>query len=422
VGGKKRHASDGSNLSRILLTWELGGNLGHVTRLRVLARALRKRGHEVTFALRDARSGEALLQQDGFRIVQAPVINVRAANLPPEPASYPEMLLHCGFADPAGLSASIHAWRRLFRKVNADLLVLDYAPTAMLAARGTGIPRVLLGTGFCSPPRVSPMPSIRPWEQIPEQRLETSERRALETANAALKAAGTLPLGAFHELLEAEEDFLTTFPELDHYPNRADGRYIGPIQDVETGHEPRWPTGERKKLFVYLRPSSPAFKPLSALLRDSDAATLWFAPGLPRGTAGELQSESLQFVAEPLDIARVADAAAAAICHAGHGTTAALLLRGIPLLLIPENIEQLLLARNVAALGVGAVITPSILHSGLRKAISNFLGNDLIAKRAKAFAAMYKDIDQRKHFTALIASIEYSALPRQIGQSSTRRF
>lgn len=397
-------------MSRILLTWELGGHLGHVTPLRVLARALRQRGHYVIFALRDVRGSAQLLQQDEFPVVQAPVIKVRAANLPPEPASYPEMLLHCGFADPEGLAASIHAWRRLFSKVNADLLVLDYAPTAMLAARGTGIPRVLVGTGFCSPPRVSPMPSICPWERIPQQRLEHSEKRALDAANAALEAAGSAPLSAFHELLEAEEDFLTTFPELDHYPNRAGGNYIGPVQDLEPGRPPHWPAGERKKVFVYLRPNSPAFSPLAAILRTTNVATLWFAPGMPNGTADQLQSESLQFVTEPIDIARVANETDVAICHAGHGTTAALLVRGVPLLLIPETVEQLLLARNVAALGAGAVITPSILRSGLREAVRNFLGDELIAKRAAGFAARRKDFDSSKHLSAMVLHVEKLAM------------
>jgi UDP:flavonoid glycosyltransferase YjiC (YdhE family) len=398
-------------VSRILLTWELGGNLGHITPLRVLARALRERGHEVSFALRDLRAGANLLKQDGFRVFQAPVIRLRATDLPPEPASYPEMLLHCGFADPSGLAASVRSWRNLFRGVGADLLVFDYAPTAMLAARGTGIPRVIFGTGFCSPPRVSPMPSIRPWEQISSDRLEASEQRALATANAALNAAGSAPLGAFHELLDAEENLLTTFPELDHYPNRAGGNYIGPIQDLESGQPPHWPAGEGKKVFVYLRPNSPAFGPLAALLRTADAATLWFAPGMPKSTADELQSESLRFVTAPVDIARVANEADAVICHAGHGTTAALLMRGVPLLLIPETVEQLLLARNVAALGAGGVITPSVLRGGLREAVLNFLGSDPVFAGASGFAAKYGDFDGPKHRALVLARIDQLAYP-----------
>ena len=77
-------------MSRILLVWQLGGNLGHIMPLRTLARALRARGH-ITFAFEDTRSA-ADLRAEGFSVIQAPVLRSSGANLPREPISYPEML------------------------------------------------------------------------------------------------------------------------------------------------------------------------------------------------------------------------------------------------------------------------------------------------------------------------------------------
>jgi hypothetical protein len=57
-------------LSSILLVWQLGGNLGHIMRLRTLSRGLRARGHDVTFAFEDMR-GAAQLIAEGFPLVQA---------------------------------------------------------------------------------------------------------------------------------------------------------------------------------------------------------------------------------------------------------------------------------------------------------------------------------------------------------------
>ena len=244
-------------MSRILLAWQLGGNLGHITPLLALAKGLRKRGHHVTFALEDTRLAADVLTREAFPFVQAPVLRSTAPDLPREPASCPEILFHCGFADSVRLTAATRAWRALYRHLAPDLIVFDHAPTALLAARGIGIPRVVFGTGFCSPPRVSPMPSIRPWQHIPTERLEASEQRALDTANAALRAIGTRPLDAFHELFDVEENILATLPELDHYGARHDARYWGPIYEADEGDEPRWPEGEGKKVFVYLRPTSP---------------------------------------------------------------------------------------------------------------------------------------------------------------------
>ena len=40
-------------MARILFAWELGANLGHLGALVTLAKALRSRGHEAMFAVRD---------------------------------------------------------------------------------------------------------------------------------------------------------------------------------------------------------------------------------------------------------------------------------------------------------------------------------------------------------------------------------
>jgi len=322
-------------VSRILLVWQLGGNLGHITPLLVIARALRERGHDVSFALENTRASAAPLTRDGFPFVQAPILRSTAPDLPCEPASYPELLFHFGFADPVLLTSGLRAWRDIYRKLAPELIVFDHAPTALLAARGTGIPRVVFGTGFASPPRVSPMPSIRPWQNTPRERLGASEQRALDTANAALRAIGAAPLRVFHELFDVEENILATLPELDHYGARPNVRYWGPISDNADGTEPCWPDGRGKRLFVYIRPNSPAFRPLAGALREASLRTLWFAPGLSTDAVATLQSSSLRVARDPLAIAAVARSADGAILHGGHGTTAALLLRGVPLVLLP---------------------------------------------------------------------------------------
>jgi UDP:flavonoid glycosyltransferase YjiC (YdhE family) len=340
-------------LSRILLVWQLGGNLGHIMPLRTLGRGLRARGHHVTFAFEDMR-GAAHLIAEGFPVVQAPVLRSDSPELPRHPISYPEMLFHCGFADAPALTAAVRAWRALYRMLTPDLIVFDHAPVALLAARSIGIPRVVVGTGFCSPPRVAPMPTIRPWEDISQERLDKSEQRALDTANAVMSALNGAPLHYFHDLFHVEESILATLPELDHYGARDGVRYWGPIYEAEAGHEPRWPSGKGKKVFVYLRPSSPQFERLVEILRTkNELRSLWFAPGLSADRCRSLGSESLSFVVEPVRIASVVAMADIAVLGAGHGTCAAMMLGGVPMVLAPKNAEQRTLARTLESYAMG---------------------------------------------------------------------
>jgi UDP:flavonoid glycosyltransferase YjiC (YdhE family) len=378
-------------VSRILFVWELGGNLGHITPLLVLARALRKRGHEVSFALGDARLASEVLTREGFSFVQAPILRSTAPDLPREPASYPEILFHCGFADATALTGAVRAWRKLYRDLAPDLILFDHAPTALLAARGTDIPRVVFGTGFASPPRVAPMPSIRPWQDIPRERLQTSERRALETANAALRAVGAVPMGVFHELFDVEENILATLPELDHYGARPNVRYWGPVYDPDEGDEPRWPEGDGKKVFVYLRPSSPGFRPFADLLRKANLRTLWFAPSSPIEAVRSLETASLAFASKPLKMSTLTFKAKAAILSAGHGTAAAMLLGGVPMVLVPRSTEQLLLARQIAASGAGVLVTPHAMRSELRSLLMQFLEAASYSTQVRSVAVKYID-------------------------------
>ena len=62
-------------MSRYLFAWELGANLGHLTRLVPVARALAKRGHEVLFATRDLGEGAETLMLNRLSYVAAPTLD-----------------------------------------------------------------------------------------------------------------------------------------------------------------------------------------------------------------------------------------------------------------------------------------------------------------------------------------------------------
>jgi UDP:flavonoid glycosyltransferase YjiC (YdhE family) len=181
-------------------------------------------------------------------------------------------------------------------------------------------------------------------------------------------------MSVFHELFDVEENILATLPELDHYGIREKVRYWGPIYDSGEGAAPRWPEPEGKKIFVYLRPSSPSFAPFIELLRKAKLRTLWFAPGIAKESAAHLQTGSLTFTSTPLRICAVSASADVAILGAGHGTTAAMFLGRKPMLLAPRNTEQLLLARAVAAFGAAEVVSPSATREWLESQLLRSVG------------------------------------------------
>jgi len=391
-------------MSRILYVWELGTGYGHVGSVLPLAVRLKARGHEVVFALRDLTHAERFLGRRGFALLQAPVwlSEKRGLDLP---VSYAEMLANFGFLDRAGLTGMVKAWRQLYALVQPDLLVIDHAPTALLAARGTGTRRVLFGTGFCSPPRTSPIPSLRPWLNMSPERLLESERQVVATMNELSGDLGTKPLEALADLFEADEDFLCTFAELDHF-SRMGAHYWGPLFASDEGIAPEWPAGSGERIFAYLSPAYHDFEKVVSQLRNLPCRSLIHARGVSEKEILKYQARNVVFSAEPVRMTQASRETDLVICHGGHGTTAASLLAGRPVLVLHRQVEQLLMGQNVVARGLGKTIHPDSKNPSYKQLARDILSDSRFAERAREFAAKYADFDLAQQIDRIVTRCE----------------
>ena len=142
-------------MARIAFAWELGGEFGHAMACAALARMLRARGHEIAFLFRELHQLSFLADISQHAVFQAPV-SVREGHKVPIPASFAEILVGCGYDSGAHLSGLLGGWLALFDRWKPDLVLADFSPTALLAARLRGLRRVSYGNGFAIPPRLTP--------------------------------------------------------------------------------------------------------------------------------------------------------------------------------------------------------------------------------------------------------------------------
>src|SRR5436190_18203501 len=147
-------------MSRILLTWELGGALGHLVSLRPLAESLIKRGHQVFLAARSLAQVRHVFTDPRVTLLQSPWNNRRVELIQPV-VTYADLLLNVGYSDEESLGAHLEAWQSLYRLVEPDLLVCDHSPTALFVARGQRFPVATAGSGFYCPPDESPLRLMR---------------------------------------------------------------------------------------------------------------------------------------------------------------------------------------------------------------------------------------------------------------------
>lgn len=379
-------------MARVLYAWELGGGMGHIARAGPIINGLRDRGHQVFVALRDLARAPSLLDRiDDLHLLQSPLWQQQLRGAP-ESATLAELLLHMGFGSQEGLEGLTRGWRALFDLVAPALLIVDHAPTALLAARGMAFKRVCVGTGFFSPPRRAPLPLFRTWETVPADRIASADRHACNTANTVLTRLGAPPLRELHELFDVDEDFLCTLPELDHYPGRTGQRYWGPAMERERGIIPAWPAGDGPRVFVYVNAESSARDAIIAALQALDVRALLYMPGLGQAKRAQYQSSKLNFADQPVHIAAAMTDADALLGTAGIGTVAAALLAGVPVLALAMNAEQYITALNVHRAGVGLAAQQQVGAAQLTHLVSRLLNEPAFRANARAFAQRHVSV------------------------------
>ena len=377
-------------MAHVVMCWELGGDLGHVARMRPLAAALRARGHRVSFIVRETLAAYRLLDPAEYTWLQAPLQGDAVSSAYVPTLSFAHILHNVGFHTPNAIAGRIRGWRNLFEALKPDLLVFDHSPTALLAARGLTVRRILLGTGFGIPPVVSPWPAFSAGTEMPA--LAVDEKELVERINTALKIFGTEKLKRLADIYEADAKLLFSLKELDHYPERQSGDYWGPPVQ-EGGTAPVWPAGEGRRVFAYLKPFETLPYLLETLKQAGHPTLIYMSRkhGVP-----EVKGGGLGFADGPVDLKQAVKDSDLIICHAGHGTVSAALLGGKPLLLLPLNIEQRMLAARVTGAGAG-LAAPALKPEGMQQKFLQLLSEPAYTVAARAFAERYAGLEVEKN-------------------------
>lgn len=329
----------------VLLAWELGDGLGHVTRLLRIADRLRQQGLRCRFAVRNLELAGRVVQSAGYEVLQTPLARVEPIQGPDgtQPVTVGDILGAIGFGAVERLAPVLAAWHGLIDLAAPDLVVTDYAPTANLALYGGPVPWVPIGDGFTLPPcetdRFLPFRKARP---------AYDEQRLLAVIGGLQAERGRPAPPRLPRLFEGNARFVITLPELDPWQVQRSTPAIGPIDPppAPVDAEPV------EAYFAYLSAGYPftervlegllaAGRRGSVFLRDSTAAQrdAWRARGLNVWDA-------------PQNLRSMAERAAVIVHHGGVGTAEQALGLGRPQLLVPRHFEQFANASSLGTLRV----------------------------------------------------------------------
>jgi UDP:flavonoid glycosyltransferase YjiC (YdhE family) len=278
---------------------------------------------------------------------------------------------------------------------------------AVLAARSSGIPSVLIGNGFTVPPLVDWLPSIRPWERIAQTRLRASETAVLDRVNTVAARSGMPALRNLSELFAGSAAIVTTTAELDPYGPRAQVTYVGPVAGDAAPGRIDWAAGAQRRVFAYLRTTVSGIGAVLTALEESGAHVICAMPGASVDLERHFAGTRLTLVGRAVPLAPLLGRADGVVGYGGSGLISAALLAGVPMLLVPQNPEQYLGSAQVAKLGAGILIAPRSEPSAIARGLDSLIGQASHREAAQRYADAHPKHDRAaaaRRAAAVIAS------------------
>lgn len=388
---------------RVLVAWELGGNLGHVTKIARIVEHLQGEV-DLHIALREPWQLRFVAPGLSCNLLPAPYAPSRRLHKHEDPAeNYAGILLTEGWDQQQKLGGLFEAWRGLFASVNPDVLIAQSAPTALFAARSFGLKTAVVGGGYDNPPLCLPMPVFLASSAADRHKnfdiAKRQEAQALSTANKVLVDHGVKQADRFCDLITPDLSLLVCWPFDDHYGARhklqpGHAPYLGPIISYEAGARYRWAERGGARIFAYLRPGAPqAGKGLQALAAMGQRQNvICAAPGLSNEARQSLQDCNVQVEDGPIQLAPLLPDCDLGLSHSSHGISAAFVAAGIRQVCLPNHREQSMHARALAEHGLGVGLEGHFGPETVIKCMADLMDDQAALARIQQTA---RDISER---------------------------
>lgn len=339
---------------RILLAWEAGSGRGHLVTLKTVAEALgggfaydaaicRMQHADELTAICDLVFPSAFLRLSTAR---------RADAGNPRTATWAEFLGDLGFADSAFLIRQIGWWIAAIKARGSAMVIADFAPCALLAARALNIPAVCVGTGYSAPPSgMAEFPILIPG-------IDTriyAEAELVDAVNTACRHFGMPPITRFAEIYGASTQLPRTIPALDPYTAWRTGPLLPPLNETPPPANPA-----ADEVFIYFSTDERDDASLMAAIADLGVPTRLYMPAIPDALAQTLAQAGLLIERQPLPIAQIASRTRLMV-HAGqHGIMCMALGIGLPQVAFPRHLEHRYHAQRARSLGTLSLVTRDI--------------------------------------------------------------
>ena len=233
---------------------------------------------------------------------------------------------------------------------NIALVVADYAPLALLAARSLEIPAIAIGQGYGLPPWQMPsFPLLNPKHAT---RLY-DESVLLAHVNDALAEFDTSPLSGLPEIYRADLSVVQTVAILDFYASQRQDAYLPSSIELD-----RSLAGDGAEVFCYFSQSELANEALLGALERLDLPRRGYLPNCPAPAAARLKASGMILEPAPVPVAQIVARTRLMVNAGQHGILFLALAHGVPQICFPQHMEQDWHARAAARTGAAQTLWP----------------------------------------------------------------
>lgn len=369
--------------------WEYGAGLGHITALSNIANRLKLLNFRNILVNPD---GTDLVDNGIFNsVLEMPNIAQLSSSHPKSPehiVSYNSTVKGFGFHETKFVFTRLLLWRSFLEKNRPDLVVADYAPAAVFTARSMGIPVVATGNGYTLPPV-----NIQAYPRFVNQVDPVPSAPLLASTNKAAKLAGMQQIDALPQIFSADIHACFTMHELDPFAKIRQPQALGPLLGKKPPSVRKRATNDAG-IFVYLTHCSSELRTnLIAALASIDHAVSIYSLQTTQEDRRLAEGTKITFLEKALPLSDICTDNKLVIHLGGHILTMELLLAGMPQLLLPIDLEKILLAQGVENKGLAGQLRADHTKTPTQFAdkIQSTLSDEILPDRAMAFAATRKE-------------------------------
>lgn len=370
-------------MAHILIGWELGAYGGHLARIRRIGAALAEAGHRVTLALQRVDAPGVRDAAWVGRIWQAPVwpslIGSVGRAVAGGSSTHGDILASAGLARPGTFGRLIAAWDPILAAEQPDVVVGDYAPALLCAARGRA-PLVAVSDAFDLPPvHLQRLPSLTGRPPAVDEAWLVAE------ANAGLAATGRSPITALPQLFAADLPLPCSFPMLDPYAAWRITPVYRPFVDpamIGSGHRAR--TGE--EVFAYWPGTGEGTMALWQALATLGRPVRVHAPQLTAADHHWLEGRGLIVEREPVPFHLIAERSRMLVSHGGVGFVSGGVMAALPQLVIPLDLQKQLIGEAIARADAGRLLPADADAPSIAAAVEAIAADAAMAARVRDLA------------------------------------